>query len=33
MAANLSYAKGATDIPLIEQTLGAFFDDMVARQP
>jgi len=33
MAANLSYAQGATDIPLIEQTLGAFFDDMVARQP
>jgi fatty-acyl-CoA synthase len=33
MAANLSYAQGATDIPLIEQALGAFFDDMVARQP
>ncbi|RZI63428.1 MAG: AMP-binding protein, partial [Variovorax sp.] len=33
MAANLSYAQGATDIPLIEQTLGAFFDDMVAKQP
>ena len=28
-----SYAKGATDVPLIEQTIGAFFDDMVARQP
>ncbi|MGJ7489947.1 AMP-binding protein [Variovorax sp. ZT4R33] len=33
MAANPSYAKGATDIPLIEQTLGAFFDAMVAKQP
>lgn len=33
MAANPSYAQGATDIPLIEQTLGAFFDDMVAKQP
>lgn len=33
MAANLSYAEGTTDIPLIEQTLGAFFDDMVAKQP
>ncbi|RZI92924.1 MAG: AMP-binding protein [Variovorax sp.] len=33
MADNLSYAKGATDVPLIEQTIGAFFDDMVARQP
>ena len=30
---SLSYAKGATDVPLIEQTLGAFFDDMVDRQP
>ena len=29
----LSYARGATDTPLIEQTLGAFFADMVARQP
>jgi fatty-acyl-CoA synthase len=28
-----SYAKGATEVPLIEQTLGAFFDDMVAKQP
>ena len=28
-----SYARGATDVPLIEQTLGAFFADMVARQP
>ena len=28
-----SYACGATDVPLIEQTLGAFFADMVARQP
>ena len=33
MAANPSYAQGATDIPLIEQTLGAFFDDMVEKQP
>lgn len=30
---SLSYDQGATDIPLIEQTLGAFFDDMVAKQP
>ncbi|WP_307886058.1 AMP-binding protein [Variovorax boronicumulans] len=28
-----SYAKGATDVPLIEQPIGAFFDDMVAKQP
>ena len=28
-----SYARGATDVPLIEQTIGAFFADMVARQP
>ncbi len=28
-----SYAKGATDVPLIEQTIGDFFDDMVASQP
>ncbi|RZN96494.1 AMP-binding protein, partial [Pseudomonas moorei] len=28
-----SHAKGATDVPLIEQTLGAFFADMAARQP
>ncbi len=28
-----SYARGATDVPLIEQTIGAFFVDMVARQP
>ena len=33
MASNSSYAKGATDVPLIEQTIGAFFDDMVAAQP
>ena len=30
---SLSYAKGSTDIPLIEQTIGDFFDAMVARQP
>ena len=28
-----SHARGATDVPLIEQTIGAFFADMVARQP
>jgi fatty-acyl-CoA synthase len=28
-----SYARGATDVPLIEQTIGAFFADMVVRQP
>lgn len=28
-----SYARGATDVPLIEQTIGAFFADMVDRQP
>ena len=28
-----SYACGATEVPLIEQTIGAFFADMVARQP
>jgi fatty-acyl-CoA synthase len=28
-----SYGKGATDVPLIEQPIGDFFDDMVARQP
>ncbi len=28
-----SYARGATGVPLIEQTIGAFFADMVARQP
>ena len=33
MAPSLSYAKGRTDVPLIEQTLGDFFDDMVANQP
>ena len=33
MTSNLSYAKGATDVPLIEQPIGAFFDDMVASQP
>jgi fatty-acyl-CoA synthase len=29
----LSSASGATDVPLIEQTIGDFFDRMVARQP
>ena len=29
----LSQASGATQPPLIEQTLGDFFDEMVARQP
>jgi fatty-acyl-CoA synthase len=28
-----SYSKGVTDIPLIEQTIGDFFDAMVERQP
>ena len=28
-----SLSSGATDVPLIEQTLGAFFDAMAARQP
>jgi fatty-acyl-CoA synthase len=27
-----SLAQGATDVPLIEQTIGDFFDDMAARQ-
>ena len=30
---SLSQDRGATDLPLIEQTLGDFFDAMVARQP
>ncbi|MGJ7546426.1 AMP-binding protein [Variovorax sp. LT1R16] len=29
----LSEARGATDVPLIEQPIGAFFDEMVAKQP
>ena len=33
MTTEPSYAKGATDVPLIEQPIGAFFDDMVASQP
>ncbi|MGJ7608254.1 AMP-binding protein [Variovorax sp. LT1R20] len=28
-----SMAQGATDVPLIEQTIGDFFDDMVEAQP
>ena len=28
-----SYGKGATDVPLIEQPIGDFFDDMVSKQP
>ncbi|KQW59628.1 AMP-binding protein [Variovorax sp. Root411] len=28
-----SYNKGATDVPLIEQPIGDFFDDMVGKQP
>ena len=28
-----SYAKGRTDVPLIEQTIGDFFADMAARHP
>jgi fatty-acyl-CoA synthase len=30
---SLSYARGATEPALIEQTIGDFFDDMVAHQP
>jgi len=33
MADTLSYDRGAVDKPLIEQTLGDFFDAMVAKQP
>jgi fatty-acyl-CoA synthase len=29
----LSYAAGPTDVPLIEQTIGDFFDAMAARHP
>ena len=29
----LSLARGATDVPLIEQPIGAFFDAIAARQP
>ncbi|MHB8948914.1 MAG: AMP-binding protein, partial [Rhodoferax sp.] len=32
-ALSRSLSSGATDVPLIEQTLGEFFDAMVARQP
>src|SRR5574337_2002317 len=28
-----SYDRGTTDVPLIEQTIGDFFDAMPARQP
>ena len=28
-----SYGKGATDVPLIEQPIGDFFDDMVDKHP
>jgi fatty-acyl-CoA synthase len=28
-----AFDRGATEPPLIEQTIGAFFDDMTARQP
>ncbi len=33
MTDSVSYARGATTPPLIEQTIGDFFDGMVARQP
>lgn len=33
MSSTRSYAQGATDVPLIERTLGDFFDAMAARQP
>lgn len=32
MTLTRSLAQGATDVPLIEQSLGDFFDDMAARQ-
>ena len=32
-ALTLSLSAGATDLPLIEETLGEFFDAMAARQP
>ncbi len=32
-ALTCSLSSGVTDVPLIEQTLGEFFDAMVARQP
>ncbi|SEB01117.1 AMP-binding protein [Variovorax sp. YR216] len=32
MTSKPSLAQGATDVPLIEQTIGDFFDDMAARQ-
>ena len=32
MTLTRSMAQGATDVPLIEQTIGDFFDDMAARQ-
>ena len=33
MDLTLSHAAGRTDVPLIEQTIGAFFDAMAARHP
>jgi len=33
MSPQLSFAQGDTRVPLIEQTIGDFFDAMVARQP
>ncbi|SDI27632.1 AMP-binding protein [Variovorax sp. OV700] len=33
VALNQSYGQGATDVPLIEQTIGDFFDDMVSKHP
>jgi len=33
MTLTQSLDRGPTDVPLIEQTIGAFFDAMVARQP
>jgi fatty-acyl-CoA synthase len=33
MPLTLSTARGATDVPLIEQPIGDFFDDMVEKQP
>ena len=29
----LSHVVGSTDVPLIEKTIGAYFDEIVARYP
>jgi fatty-acyl-CoA synthase len=33
MSPEFSYERGATDVPLIEETIGDFFDAMALRQP